>query len=97
MCVRFEGACDGEIRVWDLSRQNCVWRAVGHRGFVRGLSVSPDGRSFLSAGDEGMVKQWDLAVAEDLSQVWCVVEQLRTVRSLLCAGVGTGTASEIPG
>lgn len=68
------GACDGEIRVWDLARRNCVWRTVGHRGFVRGLSVTPDGRSFLSAGDDGMVKQWDLSVAEDLSQVCLGIE-----------------------
>lgn len=63
------GACDGEIRVWDLSRRTCVWRAVGHRGFVRGLAVTPDGDTFLSAGEDGMVKQWDLTVASDLGQV----------------------------
>ncbi|CAB1097107.1 unnamed protein product [Ectocarpus sp. CCAP 1310/34] len=62
------GACDGEIRLWDLSRRSCVWRAVGHQGFVRGLSVTPDGASFLSAGDDGMVKQWELGVASDLSE-----------------------------
>lgn len=65
----YTGACDGEIRLWDLSRRSCVWRAVGHRGFVRGLAVTPDGESFLSAGDDGMVKQWDLGVASDLTQV----------------------------
>ncbi|CAM9153987.1 unnamed protein product [Ascophyllum nodosum] len=62
------GACDGEIRLWDLSRRNCVWRAVGHRGFVRGLSVTPNGERFLSVGDDGMVKQWDLTAASDLTQ-----------------------------
>ncbi|CAM9298060.1 unnamed protein product, partial [Choristocarpus tenellus] len=63
------GACDGEIRVWDLSRRMCVWHTVGHRGFVRGLAVAPDGQSFFSAGDDGMVKQWDLAVAQDMEEV----------------------------
>lgn len=63
------GACDGEIRLWDLSRRICVWKAVGHRGFVRGLSVTPDGASFLSAGDDGMVKQWELSVSSDITQV----------------------------
>ncbi|CAN0307198.1 unnamed protein product [Discosporangium mesarthrocarpum] len=62
------GACDGEIRAWDLSRRVCVWRAVGHRGFVRGLAVGADGRSFFSAGDDGMVKVWNLAVAEDMEE-----------------------------
>lgn len=69
LVIRTKGACDGEIRVWDLSRRSCVWRAVGHRGFVRGLAVTPDGDTFLSAGEDGMVKQWDLTVASDLAQV----------------------------
>lgn len=63
------GACDGEIRLWDLSRKTCMWRVVGHRGFVRGLSVTPHGQSFLSTGDDGMIKQWDLVISSDLTQV----------------------------
>ncbi|CAM9443508.1 unnamed protein product, partial [Phaeothamnion confervicola] len=58
------GACDGEIRVWDMSRRGCAWRAAGaHSGFVRGLAVTPDGESFLSCGDDGTVKRWELRVA----------------------------------
>eukprot|EP00611_Tribonema_gayanum_P015081 TRINITY_DN2681_c0_g1_i1.p1 TRINITY_DN2681_c0_g1~~TRINITY_DN2681_c0_g1_i1.p1 ORF type:complete len:245 (+),score=38.93 TRINITY_DN2681_c0_g1_i1:145-879(+) len=62
------GACDGEVRVWDLSRRACVWKAAAHTGFVRGVAVTPDGRSFLSAGDDGLVKRWDLAIASDLEE-----------------------------
>ena len=36
---------------------------------MRGLAVTPDGDTFLSAGEDGMVKQWDLTVASDLGQV----------------------------
>ena len=83
--ARNTGACDGEIRLWDLSRRSCVWRAVGHRGFVRGLAVTPDGESFLSAGDDGMVKQWDLGVASDLTQVTvCTASQREMARCLPC-------------
>ncbi|CAM9525407.1 unnamed protein product [Chrysoparadoxa australica] len=73
------GACDGEIKVWDLSARVCVWSAVAHRGFVRAFimtwlhstglthpflhSVAPDGFSFFSCGDDGAIKQWDLGVA----------------------------------
>ena len=31
--------------------------------------MTPDGDTFLSAGEDGMVKQWDLTVASDLGQV----------------------------
>jgi WD40 repeat protein len=45
-----------------------VWRVYAHSGFVRGLSVAPDGNSFFSCGDK-TVKQWELRVAEDTSEV----------------------------
>jgi DDB1- and CUL4-associated factor 13 len=61
------GACDGEVRVWDLSRRTCVWKSIAHTGFVRGIAVTPDGRSFVSAGDDGLVKRWDLQVSADLA------------------------------
>jgi WD repeat and SOF domain-containing protein 1 len=59
------GACDGEVRVWDLSSKTCVWRAVAHSGFVNGLAIAPDGRSFLSAGEDGIVKRWRMEVAAE--------------------------------
>lgn len=62
------GACDGEIRLWDLDMRKCVWRVYAHSGFVRGLSVAPDGNSFFSCGDK-TVKQWELRVAEDTNEV----------------------------
>lgn len=62
------GACDGEVRVWDLNVRKCVWRAYAHAGFVRGLSVAPGGGTFFSCGDK-TVKQWTLCVADDSRQV----------------------------
>lgn len=54
--------------MWDLNVRKCVWRAYAHSGFVRGLSVAPDGDSFFTCGDKS-VKQWQLRVAEDTSEV----------------------------
>lgn len=48
--------------------RSCVWRVYAHSGFVRGLTVAPDGRSFFSCGDK-TVKQWELCVAGDTSEV----------------------------
>jgi WD repeat and SOF domain-containing protein 1 len=62
------GACDGEVRVWDMNVRKCVWRAYAHSGFVRGLSVAPDGDTFFSCGDK-TVKQWKLCVAGDTREV----------------------------
>jgi WD repeat and SOF domain-containing protein 1 len=58
------GACDGEIKVWNLSgrkAQLSVPRA--HEGFVRGLTISLDGL-LLSAGDDRTVKIWNIDEAD---------------------------------
>ncbi|RHY08759.1 hypothetical protein DYB37_008910 [Aphanomyces astaci] len=59
------GACDGEIRLWDLPRRKCVWSVYGHAGFVRGLTVAPDGNSFFSCSEDKTIKQWRMAIANE--------------------------------
>lgn len=54
------GACDGEIRVWDLTRRKLFWSNIAHAGFVRGLAVDPSGSTFFSCGDDRLIKQWQL-------------------------------------
>lgn len=58
------GACDGELKVWDLSRKVCVWSSYAHRGFVRGIAPSCDGSTFFTCGDDKAIKQWVLQPAE---------------------------------
>ncbi|ETW03219.1 hypothetical protein H310_05623 [Aphanomyces invadans] len=59
------GACDGEIRLWDLPRRKCVWSVYGHGGFVRGLTVAPDGNTFFSCSEDKSIKQWRMAIANE--------------------------------
>eukprot|EP01035_Chromulina_nebulosa_P020414 gene20414-26492_t len=54
------GACDGEVKVWDLSRRVCVWSAYAHKGFVRGIAPDTDGTTFFTCGDDKLIKQWSL-------------------------------------
>jgi WD repeat and SOF domain-containing protein 1 len=55
------GACDGEVRVWDLARRSCAWSTVAHTGFVRGVTTDAQGKTFFSCGDDKTIKQWALA------------------------------------
>ena len=55
------GACDGEIKVWDLSKKETVWSANAHQGFVRGISPDQTGNSFFTCGDDKLIKKWVLA------------------------------------
>jgi WD repeat and SOF domain-containing protein 1 len=54
------GACDGEVRVWDLSRRACVWASAAHQGFVRGVVPDISGNAFYSCGDDKLIKLWSL-------------------------------------
>ena len=54
------GSCDGELRVWDLTRRTLFWSNIAHAGFVRGLAVDPAGATFFSCGDDRLIKQWQL-------------------------------------
>ena len=64
--VLASGACDGELRVWNLSGNSCSFNADGaHKGFVRGLSWSADGSRLLSCGDDKTVKLWSVRAASD--------------------------------
>lgn len=54
------GACDGEIKVWDLARRKCFWSAAAHSGFVRGIAPDAAGATFFTCGDDKIIKQWAL-------------------------------------
>jgi len=55
------GSCDGELRLWDMQHLRCgsvVQKA--HEGFVRGVTISPDGRRAFSCGDDKAAKMWHI-------------------------------------
>ncbi|KAK8802209.1 hypothetical protein WA588_005182 [Blastocystis sp. NMH] len=59
------GACDGEIRVWDLPSQKTVFKVQAHRRFVRGLVCDPSGKTFYSCSDDKTIKRYRLAMSVD--------------------------------
>lgn len=54
------GACDGEVKVWNLTKRECVRTIQAHEGFVRGMVVRFCGTSFFSVGDDKTIKQWSM-------------------------------------
>ena len=52
------GACDGEIRLWDLALRKTIWNVHAHKGFVRGICCSFDGNHLISCGDDKTIKIW---------------------------------------
>eukprot|EP00842_Homolaphlyctis_polyrhiza_P005230 jgi/Hompol1/5708/HPOL_004642-RA len=53
------GSGDGEIRMWSLATQKCVWNTQAHKGFVKGLTFVPFNDRFFSVGEDKVVKMWD--------------------------------------
>jgi len=75
-CVRFSpqtsnpvvvsAGWDGVVKVWNLS--NCKLRAnlAGHKGYVNGVTISPDGSLCASGGRDGTAMLWDLTEGKHL-------------------------------
>lgn len=51
---------DGLLKVWDLSTQHCVETHMAHTGECWGVSITPDKKGFVTIGNEGEVKVWEL-------------------------------------
>lgn len=58
LSVMLSGACDGEIRVWNLAKQDCLKAVQAHTGFVRGLCMNPEGTGLVSVGEDKVIKLW---------------------------------------
>lgn len=70
------GACDGEIKVWNLATRKCVQTYVAHDGFVRGLCMNASASMFFSCGNDKIVKHWkynDQEAATALEPVQTIV------------------------
>ncbi|XDV40794.1 hypothetical protein PO909_009800 [Leuciscus waleckii] len=54
------GACDGEVKVWNLPKRECMRTVQAHEGFVRGMCSRFCGTSFFTVGDDKTIKQWNM-------------------------------------
>ncbi|KAL3189896.1 hypothetical protein MRX96_020239 [Rhipicephalus microplus] len=54
----FSGACDGEVKVWNLAERKCVRTLQAHQGMVRGIAFPGDGQRFITVGDDKNIKTW---------------------------------------
>ncbi|CAH2077684.1 unnamed protein product [Thlaspi arvense] len=56
----FSASMDGDIRLWDIATRRTVCQFPGHRGSVRGLTVSTDGNVLVSCGTDSTVRLWNV-------------------------------------
>lgn len=58
--VVISGACDGEIKVWNVTSKECSCSVQAHTGFVRGMGINQAGDLLLSVGDDQIVRMWNV-------------------------------------
>jgi len=75
LSLMLSGACDGEVKVWNLPKRKCMHTLKAHDGFVRGMCFHPSGDYFFSCGDDKTVKQWSI----DSGSGTCSNEPMNTV------------------
>ncbi len=56
----YSSSRDKTIRLWEISTGYCKKTFSGHEGWVRRLSISQDGQTFVSASDDQSVIVWNV-------------------------------------
>jgi WD40 repeat protein/serine/threonine protein kinase len=51
----------GMVHVWDTTDWKERYVERGHLHYVRGVALGPDGGTFLSVGDDGTLRRWNVA------------------------------------
>ncbi|KAG5271026.1 hypothetical protein AALO_G00175050 [Alosa alosa] len=60
LSILLSGACDGEVKLWNLPKRECFRTVQAHEGFVRGIVTRFCGTSFFTVGDDKTIKQWKM-------------------------------------
>ncbi|XP_064597203.1 DDB1- and CUL4-associated factor 13-like [Liolophura sinensis] len=62
LSLLLSGACDGEVRVWNLAQRTCVSTVQAHQGFVNGMCYHPSNNYFFTCGADKTIKQWSMSL-----------------------------------
>ena len=58
--LQASGSWDKTIRLWNPNNGKVLHILKGHEGFVQAISFSPDSWKIASAGEEDVVRIWDV-------------------------------------
>jgi WD40 repeat protein/tRNA A-37 threonylcarbamoyl transferase component Bud32 len=81
---------DQTIKIWDVPAGQPVVELRGHKGRVRSVVFTPDGRLLVSASNDGTVKLWDVATGKAIRTL---TGHTNAVVSVTCSADGHFLAS----
>ena len=55
------GHRNGEIKLWEVARGQCLRTMQHNASPVSAISMSPDGKTLISSSNHGVLKKWDVA------------------------------------
>lgn len=73
------GAYDGELRMWNLAQGMCTRTLLAHDGIIRAVTYVPNGKHFITIGDDKTIKTWDAVSSREEE------EPLNTIVSKVCS------------
>ncbi|EFX72618.1 hypothetical protein DAPPUDRAFT_308127 [Daphnia pulex] len=73
----YSGACDGELKLWDVAKRRVLCTVQAHDGFVRAIAYSQESSFLYTVGDDKLIKQWK-SEAEDGSDLKAPVNTILT-------------------
>lgn len=62
------GAFNGECRIWNLPAQKCLRSFIAHDGFVRQICFLPNGKKFITVGDDKTIKTWNVDLPKNKAE-----------------------------
>ncbi len=63
------GSCNGEVKIWNLTRREEVKSIQAHNGFVRDICFNCAGDRIFSVGDDKIIKQWKSSETEPINTI----------------------------
>jgi len=58
LSIIISGACNGQIKLWNLANRKCIQTINAHNSIVRNICVPTHGQYFFSVDDSQNIKQW---------------------------------------
>lgn len=86
---------DTNIMIWDLTKEVCIRKLIGHSNTIRCLEVDPKRQILISGSDDKTINIWNyetgqlIKTLKDQGEVTCL--QINPINNLLISGSGDKT------